>query len=242
VLATKPKVLAIGETHAQKGQPAVPSSTKRFTASLLPEFKGRAADLVLELWVADGACGEQEKRVAKQQKEVTKRQAASNQNEFVALRRRAGELGLRTHVLRPSCEQYRKVVAAGKDGVLVMLTMITQLTVKKTKALLTQQGQAKAPPMIVAYGGAMHNDLVPAPSRNDWSFGPELNAATGGKYVELDLIVPEFIGDSDTWKSLPWYAQYDRNAHPDKTTLFNPHPGSYVLIFPRTATPRERSD
>ena len=88
--------------------------------------------------------------------------------------------------------------------------------------------------MVVAYGGAMHNDLKPTPERKAWSFGPDLQAFTAGRYVELDLIVPEFVRDTDTWKSLVWYPYFQKDAHPDRTTLFRPNPGSYVLIFPKS--------
>ena len=232
VLTQKPLVLALGESHAQKGSEAVASTTKRFTEQLLPLLKGRASDLVVELWVADGKCGKVETQVAGQQKPVTEHQAASNQGEFVTLGTRAKELGILPLPLRPSCEEYERIAKAGPNDVPEMMMMIARHTEADIRRLLAQGPQPSEGRLIVAYGGAMHNDLYPTEERKAWSFGPELSAATGGRYVELDLVVPEFIRDTDGWKSFAWYPAFDKSAHPKQTTLYRPKLGSYVLIFP----------
>ncbi len=237
VLAERPLVLAIGETHAQAGTEGIPSSTARFTSALLPLLGGRASDLVLELWVADGSCGQRETRVAEVQKPVTEPQRETNQNEFVLLGQRASELGVRPHVLRPSCADYDRVVAAGADGVTEMLALIARETEALIAATLRRNREQGIERVVVAYGGAMHNDLVPREGREAYSFGPSVSAHTGDRYVELDLIVPEFIGDSAAWRSLPWYAHFDPRAHPEQVTLLRVRPRSYVLVFARTLTP-----
>jgi hypothetical protein len=234
VLAANPRVLAVGESHAQKGSEGVPSATRRFTEQFLPVLSGRASDLIAEIWVADPRCKkEQVARVQKEQQAVTQSQAGDNQNEFLTLGNEAKRLGIQPHVLRPSCEEYDAIVRAGPDAVGQMLEMITRLTAAKAKALLAREDAAGK--MVVAYGGALHNDLVPRPGREGWSFGPDLSSHTGGKYVELDIIVREFIKDTESWRSLPWYPHFDREKHPDRAVLFNPAPGSYVLIFPRSS-------
>ncbi|AKT38966.1 hypothetical protein [Chondromyces crocatus] len=233
VLATSPKVLAIGESHAQQGSEGIPSATKRFTETFLPMLAGKASDLIVELWTADPRCNQ--KKVAKvqeEQKAVTQSQAQENQNEFVTLGHEAKRLGISPDVLRPSCAEYDTILRAGPNGIAQMLEMIARLTAEKVKELLGLKSYVGK--LVVAYGGAMHNDLAPAPGRESWSFGPDLQAHTGGKYVELDIIVREFIRDTDSWKALPWHAHFNRDAHPDKTVLFNPAPGSFVLIFPRS--------
>ena len=86
VLAEEPRVLALGEAHAQKGSEGVASTAKRFGEQLLPLLRGRATDIVIELLIADGKCGKPvEEHVAEQQRPVTENQAASNQNEFIEL-------------------------------------------------------------------------------------------------------------------------------------------------------------
>ncbi|MBW2459107.1 MAG: hypothetical protein JRI68_31700 [Deltaproteobacteria bacterium] len=232
LLARTPQVLAVGESHAQKGTEAIPSATFRFREQLLPLLKDRASDLVLELMIADGKCGQDEKKVAEVQKPVTKDQANSNQNEFVKLANKSKALGIVPHVLSPSCDDYQAVVKAGPRGIEQMLTMITDLTAELVRRILERNAKDTTDKLVVAYGGAMHNDVVARPGREDFTFGPRLSTLTKNRYLELDLIVPEFIKDNDSWRALPWHPHFDRAAHPDKTTLYNPAPGAYVLIFP----------
>ena len=237
VLKEQPLVLAIGEAHAQKDNTTVTSSTKRFTEQLLPLLRERASDLVLELMVADGKCGT-EKQVAEVQQPVTQGQAKTNKSEFVLLAEAAKEAGVRPHVLRPSCDDYQAVLQAGPDGVAQMLTMIASLTDDLVRGILAHNAETgAADKLIIAYGGAMHNDLSPRAGREPWSFGPRLSEHTQGRFVELDLFVPEFIKDTESWRSFPWYEHYDRARLGGKVVLFHPSDGSYVMIFAATSSP-----
>ncbi len=235
VLEGRPRVLALGETHAQKGtMDGVPSTTRRFTELFLPMLKGRATDLVIELWVANGSCGKKaEERVATQQKAVTAPQAETNQNEFVALGKAAKASGIRPHVLVPPCEDYARILDAGAGDVDAMLSMIARLTAKDIHTFLEKTEGKEA--MLVAYGGAMHNDVVPKPGHESWSFGAELSRKLGPGYVELDLIVPEAIRDTDAWRALPWHPHFRPQAQGDGAVLITVGPGSYVIVFPRGA-------
>jgi hypothetical protein len=131
--------------------------------------------LVIELWLANGSCGKVEQKVAEQQTAVTAPQAATNQNEFVELGHRAKALGIMPHALVPSCEQYRKIAGAGAADIEEMLVMLKSVTAHDVQELMTKRAPQR---LIVAYGGAMHNDLVPREGREGFSFGPELAAAT----------------------------------------------------------------
>lgn len=237
VLDAHPVVLGIGEAHAQKGSEGIASTTRRFTETLLPLLQGRASDLIVELWLPDPRCLKKANKIAERQKVVTEKQAASNQDEYVVLGKRAEAIGIKPHALRPSCEEYDLITGAGGGDVSVMLRLIAEHTTQQAKSLLARNAEGGArDALVVAYGGALHNDLQPRAGREAWSFGPELNSATQGRYVELDLIVPELVKDSEVWRALDWYAHFDPNKNPDKTTLYNPHPGSYVLIFPRSSS------
>jgi hypothetical protein len=230
VLATKPRVLAVGEAHAQRGAD-VASSTKRFTDQLLPKLEGKASDLVIELMIADGKCGQDEKKTAEAQKPVTNKQAQGNQNEFLSLGKASKDKGIRPHVLRPSCKDYRAVAEAGPDGVPRMLEMIARLTDDLIRRILARNEKEGIDKVVLAYGGAMHNDVAPREGREAWSFGPSLTERTSGGFVELDLFVPEFIKDTESWKSFPWYAHYDRAEHGDKVALFRTGEHAYTMIF-----------
>ncbi|HEY3236218.1 MAG TPA: hypothetical protein VGJ84_15990 [Polyangiaceae bacterium] len=235
VLQSSPGVLAVGETHVQKGTETVESATQRFTESLLPRLASRASDLVIELWVAEGACGRTEQRVAEQQKPVTRTQAPSAQSEFVKLAERAKLLGIQPHVLRPPCVDYQRIADAGAEAVDRMLELVARLTAEKVEALVKRNRALHSDRLVITYGGAIHNDLRPGAGHEAWSFGPRLEKFSGGRYVELDLIVPEYMKETDAWRSLPWYAEFRPGQFPGRVTLFNPSLRSYALIFARSA-------
>jgi hypothetical protein len=202
---------------------------------LLPHLAPRATDLVLELWLANGSCGKVEQKVAEQQTAVTAPQAATNQNDFVELGHRAKALGIMPHALVPSCEQYQKIAGAGPNDIEEMLGMIKSVTEHDVRELMT-----KRPPerLIVAYGGAMHNDLAPREGRQGFSFGPDLAAATAGHYVELDLVIPEQIKDTEAWRALPWYSRYAAEKAGTEAYLYSWAPHAYALLFPKAQPPQ----
>ncbi len=233
MLRDGPRVLAVGEAHAQAGERIGASTTRRFMEQLLPRLAPRASDLVIEIWVANGSCGKVETQVKQQQAEVTAPQAATNQNEFLELGHRAKALRIQPHALVPSCEQYEKIAGAGERDISEMLTMLRDVTERDVRGLL----QKRAPDrLVVAYGGAMHNDVRPREGREDFSFGPALAEATDGRYVELDLIVPEQIKDNETWRGLPWFSRYSRESAGDRAVLISWAPRAYALIFPPVTT------
>jgi len=235
VLADAPRVLAIGEAHAQSDGAKSASSTRRFMDSLLPRLAPRATDLVIELWLANGTCGKVEQKVAQQQTAVTAPQAATNQNEFLELGHRAKALGIMPHALVPTCEQYQKIAGAGAADIEQMLIMIKSVTARDVTELLAKRAPER---LIVAYGGAMHNDLTPREGRTDFSFGPELAQTTSDRYVELDLVIPEQIKDTEAWRALPWYPHYSKANAGAEAYLFSWAPHAYALLFPRAEAPK----
>lgn len=232
------QVLAVGESHAQKGSEGTASATKRFTEQLLPAIASRSGDLVVELWHPDPKCMKEVRAVASAQKPVTQTQATTNVNEYDALAIKSKELGVTPWPLRPTCDDFSAITDAGADAVPVMLGLVKRLTQQKVQQLMAKNVPAKK--MTIAYGGLAHNDVAPAASSAQWSFGPDLAKATGGKYVEIDLIVPEFVKDSDLWKKLPWYDAFSADAEPrDRATLYTiaTTPPSYALVFPASSKP-----
>jgi hypothetical protein len=191
----------------------IPSVTARFTSAMLPQLKDKASALILELWVNDGTCGKaKEKAVEKQQKEVVKDQAKTDQNEFVTLGKHAKALGITPAIVHPTCDELDKIQKAGDDGVLEMLTMLT--THMRDEATAAYKATAKTNPneMVLTYGGAMHNDLAPKKGREQWSFAKDLDDLSGHKYIQLDLVVPEFVGQNESWKAMPWFAAFTKGA------------------------------
>ena len=231
VLRTDPRVLAIGEAHAQDGAPGVRSSTRRFAERLLPLLSGKSQHIVIELLLAN--CKQQTLTgVTQAQAPVTEHQAQSNQSEFLTLGKYAQRLGIEPQALNPSCAEYDAVLATGEDSVAGLLALVAEQTRKSVEALLLDPKSASG--VILSYGGALHNDLEPRPGQEGWSFGPQLAAASHGRYVELDLIVPEFVKDSEAWRKLPWFSAFDREHLVSETLLYQPSPRSFALIFPKT--------
>jgi hypothetical protein len=221
VLRTRPRILGVGEAHAQRGSEGASSSTKRFTETFLPMIADGTSDLVVELWAPDPKCMKDVKRVASAQKPVTASQAETNQNEYVTLGTRAKALGVTPWLLQPSCDDFATLADAG-----AMLTMVKTLTEARISKLW-----GRGDKMLVAYGGALHNDLAPPEATRAYAFGPEFDRLSEHRYVELDLIVPEYVKATETWQRLPWFAAFQKVPH-DRTILFEIGERAYVLVFP----------
>ena len=231
-LANTPRIIALGEAHAQKDAPKVKSTLRRFAEELLPELQARSSDLVIELLTTNGSCGKAvEKDVAERQKPVTEPQAATNQNQYVALGSIAKSLGIAPHALVPECEELRAVTQAGAGDIERMLVLIADATVRETEKLVASGNPERS---IVLYGGALHNDLAPRAGRETWSYGPRLAKRVDGRYVEIDLVVPEFVKPTPAWEGLPWYAAFQALGPNTEAILYRTSPASYVLVFPRS--------
>jgi hypothetical protein len=130
---------------------------------------------------------------------------------------------------------------AGDALVDVSLTTIARLA-RAQGGRLIDRGASDATPaaergkMVILYGGSIHNDLAPSPETARWSYAPALDAQAeraGGHLMAVDLVVPEFIGQDDVWRALPWWSSYDVDRLGSKATLFRTGPRSFVLVFPR---------
>ncbi len=226
-----PLVLAIGEAHVQKGAKLSTSTAQQFS-QLLPLFSGRCKHLIIELWVGRNDCGDQRVQEVKQAQEpVTSAQAETNQNDYLALGFAAKRLGIMPRALIPNCQQYQAVLEAGPDRVSRMLELIAQLTLDNLKGLLDETRSEKEAPLVLAYGGAMHNDAQPGAGREPWSFGPQLITLTNGHYVELDVFLSGQVTDSDLWKAQPWYQTYQSAPMDSRHRLYQLGPHSYTLIL-----------
>jgi hypothetical protein len=230
-IAGDPRVVAIGEAHAQRGS-SVPSSAKRFTDNLLPLLAVRASDLLVELMNPPSGCVAKAQAVKKQQAVVTSHQAESDQGEYVAMGERARTLGIVPDLLRPTCADLDAIHDAGDDAIIVSLSTIARLTRVKVEEMVDRDARTPADSgkLVITYGGAIHHDRKPPPERASYCFGPEVDAYVKGRYVEIDLYVPEFIEDTDVWRKLEWFPYYDRAKLGAKTTMFRSE-RRFVIVF-----------
>jgi hypothetical protein len=251
VLADRPRVVGFGEYHQRVGGPAVPSALKRFTEQMLPVLATQATDLVVETWVTDGTCGAAEKKVVANVKKTTERPKAT-ENEIVTLALRARAARVQPHALKVGCADYQRMLG-GKNVDYVKLlefigrqlrdTALGAMAERARPAATSRDGGAPAsapagPPdarrLVALYGGALHNDLYPAAGLEAWSYAADL--AKHGRYVEVDLYVPEYVAGDERLAKEPWYPLLER-AGPDRVLLIEREKNSYILVLSTTPAP-----
>lgn len=149
-LASQPRVVAVGEAHAQKGTEHIATATQRFTKELLPMLAPTKSDLVLELMMPDNKCAQDTAKVEKNvEKPVTDQQRTSNKTEFQTMAEAAKAMGVRPHVLLPSCAQMKQVADAGDEGVLKMLSLIAFLSDDMSKRILARNDKTSVDKGVV---------------------------------------------------------------------------------------------
>ncbi len=233
LVTRRPRVMAFGELHQTAATARVPSSLKHFTEELFDAIAPRASDIVVETWVTQGKCGKTEAAVVKNVQKTTQR-PAETEDEVVALLERAKAAGVKPHMLDLSCKEYDSIYL-GKGG--VNYENLLRLTSEKLEAaireVLVAPGARDDNRAIVVYGGALHNDLFPRAELAPFTFGENISNTVGGRYLEIDLYVPEYIDKQKSLRAEPWYAPYQRAARPGKATLIERSLESYVIVFPR---------
>jgi hypothetical protein len=237
---TKPRVVGFGEYHQVEGTVGIRSTLERFRRELLPLLAPSGSDLIVETWVSAGGCGRAEQQVVAQVDQVTER-PAETENETVALLRDAKARGLAPHILELDCAAYERLL--DPDGGLdyfAMLELVGRSLERKAAAVLEARGDD--PRLVALITGAAHNDAAPPELWAPISYGPGLAALTGGRYVEVDLLVPEFVEASKLAADEPWFPLFRELAAPDRVWLIETGPRSFIVVLPRgvgTAPARE---
>lgn len=234
VLEAAPRALAVGEYHEVRGAPKVPSALHRFTRELLPLLAPRAGALIAETWMTNGRCGAVEAQATAQVEQVTQR-PETTEDELTTLLSRAFELGFANHILVLTCEEYAGMLdEAGQLDAAKSLKLVRDKVEAKALEAKDKGEGATAAKVLLLYGGAVHNDLHPTALWEEVAFGPSLARALDGGYVELDLLVPEYVADDDELAALPWFPPALAAARAGSTVLVQPQPGVFQLLFPAT--------
>lgn len=232
-----PLVMSFGEAHASR-EFSGKSTVARFTSELLPVIAPQSSYLLVELLAPPKEGCEQEKAAAQiESDKITETQSQNNQSEYVALGLAAQKQRVIPDILRASCLNL-KHIASAEGGVLAYMELIAQLFERDVSSLMGRTKPGR--PTLLTYGGALHNDAAPRAERESWSFGPALLDKTQGRYLEVDLIVPELISDSETWRTFAWFDAYQdyQSAHSKEKELaalvipWGEH--SVAFIFPQT--------
>jgi hypothetical protein len=231
VLPEGARVIGFGELHARVDRAQVRSALAAFTEAL-PSFGDRISDLVVETWIVDPKCGTKAVTATKKIETEVKRPEATK-SEIALLADAARAAQIQPHAMTLSCKDYARLAPEkGAPDPIVMLGLVTrELKRIATSAIRHRDPQAGHRPWIAVYGGALHNDRFPAAGVAEWSFAAAVDLASGGRYVEVDVIVPEFAEPDPPSQRQPWFPLV---AAADQVLVWKRGERSFVVILPRT--------
>jgi hypothetical protein len=242
VLRISARIVAIGEYHQTAATTAIRSSLSRFADEILPALAQSATDLVVETWVATGACGATEAKVEREIETTTER-PPETENEIVTLLKRAKAAGMAPHILAMSCKDYRYVTDKQGNTDFARMLKLTRdrLQAEVVRWLHEPSGRPDSSNRTVAiYGGALHNDLYPAAADRAYAFGRALFAKAAGEYLEIDLLVPEYIADDRRLAGEPWFRLFKENSNTKDALLIRRSERSFVILFPPSSSAEKK--
>lgn len=224
-------VVAFGELHERRGGPSGRSALGIFTEEMLPVLAPMSSHLVIETWLARGDCGEPEAKVTEEVERTTERPAAT-ESEIVRLIRRAKEAGVTPHILEVGCQEYTALLGDGGkvdyDRLLTATTGHLERAIRRALAAPRRPGR----PLVLVYGGALHNDLHPGPGTERYTFGPAVHALVRGAYREIDVYPPRLVEAMSTVRAEPWYRVWQRER---RRRGAGRQGGAAELVFRRSA-------
>ncbi len=230
-LADATGVVAFGEVHQDAATVKIRSSLARFTDEIFPALAPRASHLVVETWVTTGACGVAEQHVTRDVARVTERPAGT-ESEIVRLLRLAKRSGVEPHVLSVSCDEYAALAGGGGAVDYGKLLALTRQHLQRAILEALALPRAQDRPLVLVYGGALHNDLYPDRALAPYAFGPALYALMRGDYREVDLYVPELVEGIASMKKERWFSVWRANGKKQGVTLIPRSEKSTILVFP----------
>ncbi|MEO7095024.1 MAG: hypothetical protein ABI175_17325 [Polyangiales bacterium] len=225
------RVLGFGELHARIDRAQVKSSLALFTDAL-PAFGDKISDLVVETFIVDPKCGKSA-TTATQKMETEVKRPEATKSEIQLLADAAKAAKIQPHAMTLSCADYKVLVPKGEVDPLAMLTITTrELQRIAVSAVAHRDKEPDHRPWIALYGGALHNDLVPDKALAEWSYAGAVDKATKGKFVEIDLIVPELAAADPGSQKQPWFPVVEKANEWIQIWKRNEH--SFVVILAKT--------
>ena len=227
------RVVGFGELHARVDRATVRSALSLFTQAL-PAFGERISDLVVETWIVDPKCGKKAvETTAKVEKEVKRPEATKSEIALLADAAKAAKI--QPHAMTLACKDYETLAPKnGQADPIAMLTLTTKELQRIAQSAVKHRDKDPAHrPWIALYGGALHNDRFPGGGVAEWSYADTIDLATDGKYLEIDLIVPEFAEADNVSKQQPWFPLV---AAANRVLVWKRGERSFVIVLPRTKT------
>ena len=242
IIPADARVIGFGELHARTDRAQVTSSLASFTRAL-PAIADQLSDLLLETWLVDPACGKAAVQ-ATAKIETTMKRPEATKSEIAELAAAARAAHIQPHAMTLTCADYARVVArpAGAGSAdrevdaVAMLTLTTrELTRIATSAVAHRDKQPSHRPWIAVYGGALHNDRFPDAAVAEWSYAAAVDRVTGGRFVEVDVIVPELAAGDPVMQRQPWFPLVGAPRDPARpVVVWTRGERSFVVVLPPT--------
>lgn len=227
------RVIGFGELHARRDRPATTSTLAAFTRAL-PALADRLSDLVIETWRVDPGCGAPAVDATARIEAAVERPARTR-SEISELVDAARAAHIQPHAMTLHCPDYAAVAPAGGEvDAAAMLTLTTrELRRIVTSAVAHRDEQPGHRPWIAVYGGALHNNRLPEAGVAEWSYAPDADRATGGRFVEIDVVVPELAAASPAARREPWFPLAGAPRDPEHpVVVWTRGERSFVVILP----------
>jgi hypothetical protein len=227
------RVVGFGELHARTDRAAATSTLASFTRAL-PAIADRVSDLVLETWLVDPGCGKAAVAATARVETAVKRPEATR-SEIATLVDAARAAHIQPHAMTLTCADYAVIAPPGRDvDAAAMLTLTTrELRRIATSAAEHRDREPGHRPWIAVYGGALHNDRFPEASVAEWSYAGDVDRATAGHFVEIDLVVPALAEADAASRREPWFPLVGAPREPGKpVVVWTRGERSFVVILP----------
>lgn len=244
LIATIPpdaRVVGFGELHTRTDRPPTTSTLAGFTRAL-PAFADRLSDLVLETWRVDPACGKPA-TAATARIETAVRRPETTKSELAELADAARAARIQLHAMTVTCADYAAIAPPGGEVDPVAMLSLTTRELRRiaASAVVHRDREPGHRPWIAVYGGALHNDRFPDPSVAEWSYAAEVDRATGGHFVEIDVVVPELAEADPASRREPWFALAGAGRAPGAPVLvWARGERSFVVVLPPRSPPPGR--
>jgi hypothetical protein len=233
IIPADARVIGLGELHARTDRAPVTSSLAHVTRAL-PALGDRVSDLVLETWLPPPACGAPAVQ-ATARIEASVRRPEATRSEIAELIDAARAAGARPHAMTISCADHAAIAPPGGEVDPVQLLAITtrELARIATSAVAHRDREAGHRPWIAIYGGALHNDRFPDAGVAEWSYADAVDRASGGRFVEIDVIVPELAEADPRSRREPWFPLVRAPRDPrSPVAVWTRGERSFVVILP----------
>ena len=255
---TDPVVVGFGEWHQTSATATIAPTLRRFTEQVLPELAPRLSHFIVETWMTSGRCGPVEEAVTKGLARSIDRPSATEDDIADALRAAHGR-GAAPRILTMSCDDYRAMrgppgpsdraststtTASPADLDFDRTLRLTGDALRRTieTALLERARLGPRPtsppglrPLVAVYGGALHNDVYPLPGLGIYSYARAIRVATLGRYLEIDLVIPEYADTSPLLRAQDWWPVYRHARRAGRATRIRRGPTAFVIVFPAAA-------